>query len=319
MLLSRSLGRPRHGSSAWRALFQALILAAALGCLCPSARAQSDDGTADAQPAEGDAGATDSGDGQSPDDTSSGDSQAGDAVTEYFLGNTLFVFYHEIGHGLIDKLQLPVLGREEDAVDQLATIILVGQGGEDSVGGTPALTAALGWLDFWNERESAPDSSDYWDEHSLDVQRYANIVCLVYGSDPDKYDYLIKNFDMSEARAEKCPSEFQVAEDSWYGVTGDAWLPEDRKAPAGNRAFTLEYKPAEHDEYRAIEEKVKNQRGLDDAVAGLNESFVLPTPIHVVVRECGEENAFYTPETSELTMCYELLAAFLANAEKYAK
>ena len=31
---------------------------------------------------------------------------------------TLFVFYHELGHALIDMLDLPVTGREEDAVDQ---------------------------------------------------------------------------------------------------------------------------------------------------------------------------------------------------------
>lgn len=38
----------------------------------------------------------------------------------------LFVFYHEAGHSMIDILDLPVTGREEDAVDQLATLILLG-------------------------------------------------------------------------------------------------------------------------------------------------------------------------------------------------
>ncbi|HYR27642.1 MAG TPA: DUF4344 domain-containing metallopeptidase, partial [Thermoanaerobaculia bacterium] len=33
----------------------------------------------------------------------------------------VFMFYHELGHALIDVYNLPVTGREEDAVDQLAT------------------------------------------------------------------------------------------------------------------------------------------------------------------------------------------------------
>ena len=43
--------------------------------------------------------------------------QAGIAVA----GATLFVFFHEAGHALIRLDALPVTGREEDAVDQLAT------------------------------------------------------------------------------------------------------------------------------------------------------------------------------------------------------
>ena len=43
---------------------------------------------------------------------------------------------------------------------------------------------------------------------------------------------------------------------------------------------------------------------------------ILPSPIKVVAKDCGEENAFYTPETSEITMCYEWLAVFMADAEK---
>ena len=35
-----------------------------------------------------------------------------------------FVLVHEIGHALVDVLDLPVVGQEEDAVDQLATIFL---------------------------------------------------------------------------------------------------------------------------------------------------------------------------------------------------
>ena len=46
---------------------------------------------------------------------------------------------HELGHALIDMHQIPVLGREEDAVDGLATLLLIEQFEE---GGEIALSAA---------------------------------------------------------------------------------------------------------------------------------------------------------------------------------
>ena len=39
-----------------------------------------------------------------------------------------FVFLHEAGHALIDQLELPVTGLEEDAADQFATMILTALG-----------------------------------------------------------------------------------------------------------------------------------------------------------------------------------------------
>jgi hypothetical protein len=43
--------------------------------------------------------------------------QAGSAWT--------FMFYHEFGHAITDQFDLPVVGREEDAVDQFATLFAI--------------------------------------------------------------------------------------------------------------------------------------------------------------------------------------------------
>jgi hypothetical protein len=241
-----------------------------------------------------------------------------DPVADYFVGNLLFIFYHELGHGLIHKLDLPVLGREEDAADQLATLMLM-DAGSDSVGGEPVLTAALGWLDSWKKREGEADNSDYFDEHSLDYQRYANIVCLVYGSDPDSYGNLVEEWDLPADRAERCPGDYSSAVLSWDAVMQDVWVTDEKPAPASNKSFTLEVQPAKSDETRTIAEYVADQQIFDDLVAGMNESMVLPSPIKVVAKDCGVENAFYDPETSEITMCYEWLAVFMADAEKQAE
>ena len=245
-------------------------------------------------------------------------SEESDPVADYFVGNLLFVFYHELGHGLIHKLDLPVLGREEDAADQLATLMLM-DAGTDSVGGEPVLTAALGWLDSWKKRDGEAADSDFWDEHSLDMQRYANIVCLVYGSDPDSYDNLIKEWDLPADRAGRCPGDYDSAFASWNSVMADVWVTDENPAPKNNRSFTLEVRPSDSTETEEIAAYVADQQVFEGLVEGMNENMILPSPIHVVARDCGEENAYYDPQTSEITMCYEWLATFMADAEKQAE
>src|ERR1043165_10110893 len=38
--------------------------------------------------------------------------QARRDLVEFVIGNTLFVLAHEVGHGLINEMNMPVLGRE---------------------------------------------------------------------------------------------------------------------------------------------------------------------------------------------------------------
>src|SRR6185295_2240523 len=77
------------------------------------------------------------------------DAKNDDAENEEVGGKAIaamvFVFYHELGHALIDIYDLPVTGREEDAVDQLATVMLLETwDGEES---ELAMTASAEWFD----------------------------------------------------------------------------------------------------------------------------------------------------------------------------
>lgn len=134
-----------------------------------------------------------------------------DDIMEATLGATLFTMYHELGHALVHELELPITGKEEDSVDQLATVILLA-GGEE--GEMMALDGAESFL-----LESDQDDFEelpFWDEHSLDEQRFFSIVCLVYGSNPNKFDRLVEDGDLPEERAERCPDEFVQIERSWH-------------------------------------------------------------------------------------------------------
>jgi hypothetical protein len=121
------------------------------------------------------------------------------------LGPVVFMYLHEIGHAVFHMLGVPILGREEDAADQLATLILLRAGPE----------AARGTLDgaarmFAPGAEPhVPDESELADVHSLDAQRYYNLLCLVYGSDPDAYAALAKDNRLPPDRADGCEQEYQ--------------------------------------------------------------------------------------------------------------
>jgi hypothetical protein len=134
-------------------------------------------------------------------------------------GATIFTFFHELGHALIDIYDLPVTGREEDAVDQLATMILL-EGGEE--GEMAALNGA--WSFLTEEEEEEADSGEeaeeeeelaFWDEHSLDEQRFYNIVCWSYGKNPEGFQYLVDDETLPEGRAERCPAEYDRMSRSW--------------------------------------------------------------------------------------------------------
>ena len=140
-------------------------------------------------------------------------------VTEV-INSALFTFYHELGHALVDQLELPITGSEEDAVDELAAIILLEEQGE--LGEESALAGAF-QFDVDAEEEEELEELPYWDEHSLSEQRFYNTLCLVYGSNPQKFDFLVEEGDLPEERAETCESEYERKVNTWDTLLSPYW------------------------------------------------------------------------------------------------
>jgi len=129
-------------------------------------------------------------------------------VTMDVIEHTL---YHELGHALVELLQIPVTGKEEDAVDSLATMLVIIS---HDHGGEVALSAA-DLFDLEGEDINEFTDEDFWGEHSLDFQRFYNTICFIYGSEPEKYQYLIKELDIAEDRAELCIADYHRQYQSW--------------------------------------------------------------------------------------------------------
>src|SRR5262249_38750744 len=106
-------------------------------------------------------------------------------LTEFVVANTLFAFVHEIGHAVIHEMELPVLGREEDAADAYTILSMLKIG--SAMSHQVLVEASKAWflMDKRNQREGT--QPDAWDAHVLDEQRAYQIVCLMVGSDKERF------------------------------------------------------------------------------------------------------------------------------------
>ncbi len=125
---------------------------------------------------------------------------------------TEFVLYHELAHALIDAYGIPILGREEDAADNLAALIATGLDV-----GEIALVAADS-IDMGLVFQGGDDDAEFWDVHSLDEQRIYSAICLVYGSNPKRYRALLEDEGMPADKQQECAVEFEERRDAWLAV-----------------------------------------------------------------------------------------------------
>lgn len=124
-----------------------------------------------------------------------------------------FILAHEFTHALIDVYDLPVLGREEDAADDLATLILIkAQNGDQFVSDSAQFWAAL------SRRQRVPTLSDYADVHSLDLQRAFEMMCELAGSSQQTFTEVRRLRVLPGARLARCPAEYQQKVESFEQV-----------------------------------------------------------------------------------------------------
>jgi len=109
------------------------------------------------------------------------------------------------GHAFVDAFELPVLGKEEDAADAVATVFLT----RAVDNGTEYAFDAARFFNALSDRQRNLAPEDFFDEHSLDKQRAYAIVCWIAGSSEESYDQVAKLQILSEERQQRCPAEYQ--------------------------------------------------------------------------------------------------------------
>lgn len=143
--------------------------------------------------------------------------EAGDtdqAAYENMFDAVRFVFLHEMGHALIDTYKLPITANEEDAADRCSSFICIEELGD---AGVKSILAAADAFRL-ESKSRTPSGRDLADEHLLQEQRFFNSLCMVYGSNPNKYGGIVEKGYLPEARAARCPSEYERTAQSWSNL-----------------------------------------------------------------------------------------------------
>lgn len=214
-----------------------------------------------------------------------------------------FILLHELGHALIHELDLPAVGREEDAADELATILAVQA--LDDRGVELALTAAH-WFNLMGSEQIELSKLPFWDEHGLDKQRYFKILCLLYGSTPTRTESIISPlvpYTRLRSAQERYPKKLQ----HW-----DRLLAAHRKPPGTIKPHAV-YPDAHYPRNLTFQSdapagqlqpvgELLRVRGFQSLIQMLNNRFLLPKDLVVNYRATDLDMNMFLPLSGHLVL-----------------
>ena len=162
---------------------------------------------------------------------------AGIDPVDTFIGPFVDTVLHEFAHALFGYLDIPVLGREEDAADQVSAYTYLQLGGDEAhrliMGTVYAYMLEV-------EDTDSPTMEEYADEHSTSEQRAINLACMAYGKDPELFEDVIALVGVPQYRVDLCEEEYELYSRAYekliaphvdpelaQKVSEKSWLPEE--------------------------------------------------------------------------------------------
>lgn len=213
---------------------------------------------------------------------------------DYITSNVIGIFYHELGHALIDILQVPIFGQEEDAADVLSILMVDYEFDADEAERIAYDIAVTFASDAYDQAESGGEQA-FWDVHGANEQRYFNMICLFYGGDAEARTNFAVELDLPQGRAARCANERALADDSWGPIL-------DGAADEYKTMDWVNFKDQGAKTSAAIDLQVEIVR---EEVDQLNFWLKLPEELSVRTGDCDEVNAFYDPEQKLIIICSE--------------
>jgi hypothetical protein len=232
------------------------------------------------------------------------------AALDFAVGNVEFLLVHEIAHLLIDEKNVPIIGPEENAADYIATLALLREAPLDPAQENRALrflvAAADAFALAWQTGMTAGAEAPYWESHGLSIQRYYQVACLLYGSDPVAFAAIPQIAGLPDERARSCQGEYAQAD------AGIQWLlatfgRRDGDAPSAPIAIVYQEPPSQVS--ARIRDELTRLELLERIGERLRERFTLEQPLTMAMRRCGRAEAAWLPGPRTLVICYELLDA----------
>jgi len=211
---------------------------------------------------------------------------------DFVAANLIAIYYHELGHALIDIMKLPIFGQEEDAADVLSAILINDIFNENEAQEIARATA-VGFLGDKTITDAERTRVAYWDVHGPDLQRYYTFVCLIYGANIRDRARLADELRLPKARRRTCNDEFNQANSSWGPVIDKL----EADGAGSTIRFLADHRVSEHGKFTADV--------IGREVKAMNRDLSLPKRLLVRVEACDTVNAFYDAKRREIIMCTE--------------
>jgi hypothetical protein len=237
-----------------------------------------------------------------------------------------FVFFHELGHMVISELKIPAIGPQEDVADEFATYALT-----DALKAAPdaqkdlyagiVYSGAVFWRIAGQAREQksggagATGGIAWFDEHSPDLRRYFNILCLATGADPLRFIPMAVKDGVPESRLHSCAEEYKTKHAAWDALMAPH-VPGVWRRTFGVHHLKLEVGPVGKPEWQPFEAAYTQGGYFEQMLNGVSSAIDLPEDIPVVVKSCNVVNAFWSPEEKRITLCHEFFQGLMQTFSK---
>jgi Putative metallopeptidase len=142
---------------------------------------------------------------------------AGVTPDDAAVGQFVWFTLHEAGHAVFDIFDVPIFGNEEDAADNFATYIMLQNQMAEArrlVGG-----AAWAWRSYIGDYRKNPvvqmRLEGFASDHGLPQERFYNLLCLAFGSNPVLFDDLARGGYLPPTRSPRCKREYKKVADAF--------------------------------------------------------------------------------------------------------
>jgi len=160
----------------------------------------------------------------------------GVAPIDTIIGPFFNTSLHEFAHALFDMFDMPLLGREEDAADAVATYLFL------QLGKTEARRLIVATAYAFKVEAERPMLNQFSGTHGTPAQRAYNVLCIAYGADQKLFgDFVTKGY-LPKERAGGCDDEYGQVLDAFEilisphidralakKVLDKSWLPESTR------------------------------------------------------------------------------------------
>ncbi|HSW11501.1 MAG TPA: DUF4344 domain-containing metallopeptidase [Solimonas sp.] len=233
------------------------------------------------------------------------------AETTFIVANTQFTVLHEVGHVMLSGLDLPFLGGEEEASDQLAAVslLLSSRPQRDPRAADRLVVAAQGWLIEWALHQAGGHRFEYWDSHPLDIQRYYNLLCMLHGGVPNAETRLHNQLQLPYPRIWRCGDEYQRVLRSLQWISRTRGGAADARRRSAARVGVVYEKPSTP-ERAALHRMLLHSGVMEQSARIIETHFPLPQDISIVVANICGPTAYWLAVRQEIIVCYALLERF---------